>query len=536
MLDVLLQGGLVVDGTGSPWVKADVGIEAGRITQMAPSLTREARDIVDVSGLTITPGFIDMHVHADLQLMVDPDWACEIDQGVTTVVIGQDGLGLAPITAETGAQLRQQLKAWNGDPDVDWGWRSIDDYLTRLAAARPAPNLAMLVPHGTVRMLVTGLEDRPARPDEVKAMARIVAQGMEEGAVGLSAGLMYSPSINAADEELVELCQAVAPYGGHYQPHHRNYGAGALKGYADSIAIGRAAGIPVQLTHAHLSFAANKGRHAELLAMVDDARAAGVDVTMDSYPYLAGSTSLHAFLPSWAQSGGIDALIARLQDPALRARMRRELEVTGSDGLSNLPVEWDTMVLSNASRAEHRRFIGLSMVQGAEQDGRGKAPFDFYADVVAAERGAAGCLLFCGHEENVRAIMQHPAHMAGSDGLVMGDRPHPRAWGTFTRYLAHYARDLGLVRFEEMIRKMTALPAQRLGLHDRGVVRVGAAADLAILDRGGLADRSTYEEPRQGPSGVRHVLVNGGFTRRDGRSTGTRSGKVLRRQRSAHLV
>lgn len=536
MLDVVLRGGLVVDGTGRPGVNADVGIEAGRITQMAPSLQLEAREVVDVSGLTITPGFVDMHVHADLQLMVDPDWACEIDQGVTTVVIGQDGLGLAPITAETGAQLRRQLQAWNGDPDLDWDWRSIDDYLTRLAAVGPAPNVAMLVPHGTVRMLVIGLEDRPARPEEVAAMARIVAQGMEEGAVGLSAGLMYSPSITASDEELVALCRELAPYGGYYQPHHRNYGAGALKGYADSIAIGKAAGIPVQLTHAHLSFAPNKGRHAELLAMVDDSRAAGVDVTLDSYPYLAGSTSLHAFLPSWAQSGGVDALISRLQDPALRARMRQELEVTGSDGLSLLPVEWDTLVLSNASRAEHRRFIGLSMLQGAEQEGQGKSPFDFYADLVAAERGAAGCLLFCGHEENVRAIMQHPSHMAGSDGLVMGDRPHPRAWGTFTRYLAHYVGELGLLSFEEMVRKMTALPAQRLGLHDRGVVKVGAAADLVILDRGSLADRSSYEEPRGGPSGVRHVLVNGAFTRRDGRPTGSRSGRVLRRHRSAHLV
>jgi N-acyl-D-amino-acid deacylase len=342
---------------------------------------------------------------------------------------------------------------------------------------------------------------------------------------------MYPPSITASDEELVALCRAVEPYGGYYQPHHRNYGAGALKGYADSIAIARAADIPVQLTHAHLSFAPNKGRHAELLAMVDDARGAGVDVTMDSYPYLAGSTSLHAFLPSWAQSGGVDALIARLQDPALRARMRHELEVTGSDGLSQLPVEWGTLVLSNASRAEHRPFIGLSMVDGAERQGKGKPPFDFYADLVAAERGGAGCLLFCGNEENVRAIMQHPAHMAGSDGLVMGDRPHPRAWGTFIRYLAHYSGELRLVSFEEMVRKMTALPAHRLGLSDRGVVRAGAAADLVVLDRASLADRSTYEEPRRGPSGVRHVLVNGAFTRRGGRTSATRSGQVLRRQR-----
>ncbi len=529
MVDVVLRDGTVIDGTGRSAVKADIGIKAGRITHVATRLDVEAREVVDVAGLTITPGFIDMHVHADLQLMVDLDWACEIDQGVTTLVIGQDGLGLAPITAQTGAQLRRQVKAWNGDPDLDWSWRSVDDYLSRLTAARPAPNVAMLVPHGTVRMLVVGLEDRPARPDEVSAMATIVAQGMDEGAVGLSAGLMYSPSINASDEELVALCRAVAPFGGHYQPHHRNYGAGALKGYADSIAIGKAAGVPVQLTHAHLSFAPNKGRYPELLAMVDDARGVGMDVTMDSYPYLAGSTSLHAFLPSWAQSGGIDALIMRLQDPALRERMRWEMEVTGSDGLSLLPVEWDTLVLSNASRAEHRPFIGLSMVQGGEREG--KTPFDFYADLVAAERGAAGCLLFCGHEENVRAIMQHPAHMAGSDGLVMGDRPHPRAWGTFIRYLTHYAGELGLVSFEEMIRKMTSLPAQRLGQPDRGVVSVGAAADLVVLDRGNLADRSTYEEPRNTPSGVRHVLVNGRFTRRDGQPTGTRSGRVLRRSR-----
>jgi len=528
-LDLLFKNARVIDGTGNPWRRFDVGIQAGRIVAVAPGLDLPAAEVMDVGDHYLTPGFIDLHVHADLQILLDPAWACEIAQGVTTILIGQDGMGLAPVSTSTAALLASQLRAWNGPSDSSqWGWRSLDDYLRAIEGAGPAPNVAMMAPHGTIRLLAMGEAARPAETAEIEHMRQIAHDCMEAGAFGLSAGLAYTPGTFATDDEVVALCAVAAPYGGFYQPHHRDYGFGAMQGYRESIAIGRRAGVPVHLTHAHMSFRPNEGRAEELIAAVDAARSDGHDVTLDSYPYLAGSTYLHAFVPSWAQAGGYDAMVHRLQDGGSRERIRKELEETGSDGLGGVPIEWDKLVISGATQPQNLVLVGHSVAEAASQSGR--QAFDIYADVLISEGGGAGCLLFIGFEANVRRIMAHPAHMPASDGLVVGAMPHPRAWGSFVRYIEEYSKKLGLIRLEEMIRKMTSAPAQRLGLLNRGLIRQGMAADMVVIDLDALSDRATYSSPRAHPEGIVHVLVNGTFAVRDGALTAERGGQVLRRR------
>lgn len=525
MLDVLIRGGKLIDGTGNPWLRADVGVADGRVAAVGRLTDESAHRVIEADGLCVSPGFVDMHTHSDLQLMATPSWDVKLKQGVTLEVLGQDGLGLAPITTESGAALRQQLKGWNGDPpEVDWSWRSVGEYLDRFDG-KVSPNVALLVGHGTVRLGVMGMDNRPPTASELQSMQRLVADGMRAGAVGLSAGLTYAPAMFSTDDELVELCRAVRPFAGYYQPHHRNYGVRAMEAYAASIEIGRQAGVPVHLTHAHLGYEVNRDRAPELLAMIDAARADGVDVTLDTYPYLAGNTYLHAYLPSWVHEGGNVAILARLKDPAQRDRIRHEMEVTGSDGAHGVRIDWAKVVLTNANRPDNTPYVGKSIAEAAGSS----APFDFYCDLLVAEELGVGSLSFSGNEENVRTTMQHPAHMAGSDGIVVGDRPHPRAWGTFVRYLAEYVRELKLVRLEDMVRKMTSGPAQRLGFFDRGVLRPGAAADVVCFDADGVRDTATYEDPRRAPDGVPYVLVNGTVVVDGGRHTGATPGRALRR-------
>lgn len=533
MLDVVIRGGRLIDGTGCPWVRADVGIEGGRVACVGRLAREPAKRVIDADGLVVSPGFVDMHTHSDLQLLADPHWELKLRQGITLDVLGHDGLGLAPVDERTADLLAHDLRGWNGDPGIVWSWRGVDEYLARFDQA-VAPNVAMLAPHGTIRLLAMGPENRPPSGAEMDSMRRLLTEALEDGCVGLSAGLTYAPGMYANDAELVELCRAMAPLGGFYAPHHRNYGSAALDAYRASIEIGRAAGVPVHLTHAHLGFPVNRGRAPELLTMIDTARAQGVEVTLDSYPYLAGFSYLHSYLPGWVQGHGSDGARRWLEDPAARERIRVEMELTGSDGFQGMPIDWSAVVVAGVANPALASPVGVSIADGAARDGR--APFDFYCDLVLQDDFGTSSLAHIGNENNVRTIMRHPAHMASSDGIVVGQRPHPRAWGSHVRFLAHYARDLELVRVEEMVRKMTSLPARRLGLFDRGVVCPGAAADVVCFDLDRLADRATYEHPREFAEGVVHVLVNGVAVIDDGSHTGALPGRALPPGRRVRLA
>ncbi|GGS55643.1 N-acyl-D-amino-acid deacylase family protein [Actinokineospora fastidiosa] len=506
------KGVTVIDGTGAPAYRADVEVAEGRVARIG----RVPGAGTDAHGLVLSPGFIDMHSHSDLLLLTEPAHEAKTTQGVTTEVLGQDGLSYAPVDDATLATLRTQLAGWNGNPeDFDWSWRSVAAYLDRLDQGI-AVNAAYLLPHGTIRMLAMGSDDRPPTADELDRMRREVATGMTEGALGLSAGLTYSPGMYADTAELVALCEVVAAHGGYFSPHHRSYGRNALDAYAEMIAVSRASGCPLHLAHATLNFPENAGRAPELLALLDTA-----DLTLDTYPYLPGATSLAALLPGWASAGGPEAAIARLTDPATRERIRREIEEEGSDGCHGVPVDWSAIEISGVRDPANRRHVGTRV-------GQASRPFELFADLLVAERLGTSCLMHVGHEDNVRAIMRHPAHTGGSDGLLVGDRPHPRAWGTFPRYLGHYVRDEGVLDLVECVHHLTGRPARRLGLADRGVVREGYAADLVLFDPDTVADRATFDQPRTPAAGIHHVLVNGVPVVEDGRPTGALPGHSIR--------
>jgi N-acyl-D-amino-acid deacylase len=533
-LDVLFRGGRVIDGAGNPWFAADVGIAGDRIAAVGRLGGEQADRVIDADGLFVCPGFVDMHTHSDLQLLVNPAHEAKVHQGVTLEVLGQDGLSYAPITDEVLEQLRGQLAGWNDDPPgFDWSWRSVAEYLDRLDRGI-AVNAAYLVPHGTLRMCAMGVEDRPPTNDELRRMKDLLAAGLEQGAVGLSSGLTYTPGMYADDDELVELCGVLRELGGYYCPHHRNYGLHALEAYADCIEIARRAGVPLHLAHAHLGYEVNRGRAPELLALVDRARSDGIDVTLDTYPYLAGATYLHAFLPSWIHAGGSAATLERLRRSDLRERLRVEMEEQGSDGFHEIPVDWSIVVIGGARLPRNERWIGRSVADAAaEAEAR---PIDFLCDLLVEEELGVSSIVHIGNEENVRMIMTHPAHTAGSDGILIGERPHPRSYGTFPRYFAEYVRELGLLTWEQAVRKMTSLPAQRLGFPDRGLLRPGMAADVVCVDPDTVRDTATYEEPRRLPDGIPYVLVNGRLVVDDGRRTDELPGRALRMRRLAAVT
>ncbi|MCS0602420.1 D-aminoacylase [Streptomyces sp. LP11] len=533
MAELAIRDADVVDGSGADSYRADVVVDGGRIV----SIVREAaatgcqrptaRRVLDAAGLVLSPGFIDMHAHSDLALLRDPDHSAKAAQGVTLEVIGQDGLSYAPVDDRTLAEVRRAITGWNGyGEDVDFDWRTVGEYLDRLDRGI-AVNAAYLIPQGTVRALAVGWEDRPATHAELDRMRHLVAEGLEQGAVGLSSGLTYTPGMYAEDAELTELCRVVARYGGYYCPHHRSYGAGALEAYAEMVALTGEAGCPLHLAHATMNFGVNEGRAPELLALLDQALDAGADITLDTYPYTPGCTTLAALLPSWASEGGPAEILARLTDEATAARIRHDLEVTGSDGCHGVPVEWETIEVSGVTEPSLAGHVGRTVREAAAE--RGEAPWTTARRLLVEDRLGTTILQHVGHEDNVRAIMRHRAHTGGSDGILRGAKPHPRAYGTFPRYLGHYVRELGVLTLEECVARLTGRPAARLRLPDRGLVREGYRADLVLFDPATVAAGATFAAPRTLPAGIPHVLIDGRFVIGDGRRTDVLAGRAVRR-------
>ncbi|MFD3911539.1 amidohydrolase family protein [Streptomyces sp. NPDC058603] len=538
-MDLVIRDVRVVDGTGGPSYRADVGVQDGRIAAIRregeprPSGAR----VLDAAGLALSPGFIDMHAHSDLALLRDPDHSAKAAQGVTLEVIGQDGLSYAPVDDTTLAQVRRAITGWNGDgSDIDFDWRTVGGYLDRLDRAFEgqgfdgggiAVNAAYLIPQGTVRMYAVGWDDRPATDAELARMKRLVAESMEQGAVGMSSGLTYTPGMYANDSELAELCRVVARYDGYYCPHHRSYGAGALQAYEEMVTLTQDAGCALHLAHATMNFGVNKGRAPELLTLLDEALDAGADISLDTYPYTPGCTTLVAMLPSWASEGGPDAILERLRDEATAERIRHHMEVIGADGCHGVPIEWDTIEISGVSAPGLADHVGRTVADSAAR--ADEAPWTTARRLLIEDRLGSTILQHVGHEENVRQIMRHRVHTGGSDGILQGAKPHPRAYGTFPQYLGRYARELGVLTLEECVAHLTGRPAARLRLPDRGLVREGYRADLVLFDPETVAAGSTFEEPRTLPVGIPHVLIDGRFVIEDGRRTNVLAGRAVRR-------
>ena len=493
-LDLVIRNGTVVDGTGAARVVADVGVRGDRIVGVG-QLAVDAASTIDAAGRIVAPGFIDVHAHDDFALLDRPACEFKVMQGVTTEIVGNCGFGAAPMTPF----YEQVLSAFGETlfgPLGDLSWNSTASFLSRLDDARPALNVCALVPHAPVRVAVLGAERRPPTSGELDGMRALVREGMEAGAVGMSTGLFYAPGSFAAVEEVIGLAQVVAEYRGVYATHVRNEADRVREAIAEAIRVGTEAGVAVQISHHKVMGRRNWGAVRDTLAMVDDARARGLDVTSDVYPYTAASTTLAALA-----HGGV---------------------------LEMLPP--DAIVL--ASFRELHEFEGKTLEEASRM--LGKPPAETVEELLGRDGGGIVAIAFGMSEEDVRCVLAHPGTMIGTDGVPsVSGKPHPRLYGAFARVLGTYVREERLLGLEDAIHRMTGLPATKFRLADRGHVGEGAYADLVVLDPARIADRTTYVEPRVFPDGIDHVVVNGSLVVHGGRQTGRRQGRILRFRRGA---
>lgn len=526
--DVLITNAQIVDGTGGAARKGSIAIAGGKIAAVG-DVSGIAGRTIDAKGRTVSPGFIDMHSHSDMPLVTDGNGQSKIRQGVTTEVIGESG-SIAPRKSASETQA----------------WTDFTGYFAALEKGGISPNLLSYIGTGTVRELVIGEEDKKATAQDIEEMQKIVATAMSQGVFGVSSGLIYPPNAYATVDELGEVSKAAQ--GGLYASHLRYDGGKLREGIEEAIAIGERAGIPVHVFHIKVTGQKNFGRMKEVIEIVEAARARGVRVTADQYPYVASSTSLTATIPPWAQDGGTARLVARLKDPKERARIRKEMENTNPSWESRYQSAgtWQNVQLAAIGRTRggtndpvspNRKYEGMRVLEAAKQ--AGKDPFDFVFDLLIEERGSVGCVYFIIDEADLALAMKQPWVAVGSDGSALAvdgplraGVPHPRNFGTFPRVLGRYVREMKVISIEEAIRKMTSLPASILGLADRGAIKEGMWADLVIFDPATVADKATFEDPFQYPVGIDTVLVNGTVVLDEGKHTNARPGKVLRRARS----
>ncbi len=531
MFDILLEGGTLIDGTGAPGRRADVGIAGDQIVALGDLRAREARETICASGLIVAPGFIDLHAHSELTLLADGRGASKVRQGVTTEISGQCGYSAAPLLG----LARDEIPVFMNRLGLEADWETMAGFLARLEAQGLALNFGTLVGHGTLRYAVMGGSDRPAAPGERQAMARLLAQALEEGGLGLSSGLFYAPGSYADHEEIAALARVAAARDDLYASHVRNEAGGIFASVDEAMAVGRATGVRVEISHLKLAGRGQWGQAGRLLARLEAARAEGVDVGWDQYPYPASATSLDSVVPPPFHAGGTEGLLARLRDPAARARIAATLAGDAQGDWESVleGSGWDRILLS--SYPPQPELAGRSVAEIASQ--RSQAPAETALDLILESAAQAEMIHFSMDEDDVAAILHHPltavvtdAEALAADGPLAEGVPHPRAYGTYPRVLARYVRQEGLLSWEEAVRRMTGLPAERLGLCDRGSVREGTFADLVIFDPEAAADTATFLAPHSYPEGVRHVLVNGQFAVRDGGQTAARPGRVLRRK------
>ena len=530
MFDLIIRNGRVIDGTGNQGALSDLGVVGEKITHFGtiPVETRATVEI-DAHGLVVSPGFIDIHTHADIALLARPDHLPKVMQGVTTEVFTNCGLGFAPVTGEGLALQRNYIAGLFGDDNakktpqpVDWSWRTVGDFLGRFEAQGIGANIVYLIPHGSIRVSAMGMEERHADANELEQMLSMLKQGMEEGAWGISTGIWYSPMRSAAREELTTLFREA----GFYATHQRDYGSKIFEATQESLDIAREAGIPVQIAHLQMNGAGNAGRASEILEMLDRARQSGIDVSCDTYPYTAGSTFIQSLLPAWSVEGGSEKILARLANPDSRAKMIDFIDLHPETG--EIRADWDSYQLVGATSKRNRDYEGMSFDKIAAAR-KLRAP-EWVACVLEEEELRACYVHHAAHEGNVRDILRWDGQMIGSDGLHLPGKTHPRLYGTFPRVLGKYVREEGVLSLEQAIQKMTSLPANRLGLKNRGVLKVGNFADIVIFDPKTITDTASYTDPLRFPTGIPYVFANGKAVKFDDVSTGALPGKVLRKQ------
>jgi N-acyl-D-amino-acid deacylase len=528
--DLLITGARIIDGTGSPWFRADLRVSDGRIAAIGPGLPAAGANVLVADGRYLAPGFIDAHCHDDLAFLRDRDRPEKARQGVTSIVVGNCSFSLYPAPPHAVDLLRGHFGGLLGETAREEVFADFDAYRTALEEPGIALNLVSLVGHAALRLAVMGYERRAATPDEIRAMQALLAPQIRAGAAGLSLGLVYPPSAFAEPAELIALAETVRMEGGILAAHVRSYEAHLLGAIEEFINVLAAARVPGLLSHLQSAGRPNWGQIPKALARLEAARAAGIDISFDMYPYPAGSSYMLQLLPPSAQEGGLPALLARLADPAQRASLRHWVE--NGDGDAHIQskialIGWGNVLISGVGNPALKPLEGQRMDAAAA--GLGIEPFDLLARFVAEDDGQTAIVMFQLSEEDLHAACCHRLHMVGSDGLPRpGTKPHPRAFGTFPRVIGPLRRDKGWFSLEDAVRRMTAVPAQRFSLGRRGLLRPGMIADMVLFEDA-VTDHASFEEPVQAPSGISDVWVAGQAVLANGRITGRRPGTVLGR-------
>ncbi len=530
--DVVISNGHVVDGTGAPWFRGDVGIQGDQIKAIGDLSAASARTRIDASSLVIAPGFIDMLGQSEFSLLVDNRAASKITQGVTTEVTGE-GTSIAPVNDRMIEEASPMYKHFGVTAD----WRTLGEYFKRLdERTHPAINLATFVGAGGVRHYVVGEDDRQATPQELERMKKLVAEAMEQGALGLSSSLQYMPDRFATTDELIALAGVAARYGGIYLTHQRSEGNQILESLQEVFTIAEKAHIPAEIWHFKVAYKSNWGKMAEVLARIEDARVRELDITANQYPYIRASNGLDACLPLWVREGGVDKMLARLKDSAQRGRIKKEMDDPSVTAWEN---QWygsgggDGILLVSVLNKDLKRYEGMNLTAIGKQ--LGKDPRDVVMDFVIVDKGQSSCVTSIMNEDDVRTALRNPfvsictdSEARAEDGPLSESKSHPRAWGTFPRILGKYVRDEKLLRLEEAIRKMTSLPASRVGFRDRGILRPGMMADVVVFDPAVIRDVATFEDPSHYSVGMKYVFVNGQAVVAEGKITSNRPGRALR--------
>ena len=528
--DLLITNGRIVDGSGRPGYRADVAVQGDRIVRIGNLQRAKAKRVIDARGLVVAPGFIDMLGQSETYVLIDPRVMSKVMMGVTTEITGE-GDSIAPMSERLIKEQEDFLRRF----DLKIDWRTLDEYFKRLEKQGAGVNLGTFVGATQVRAHVIGFDNRPPTPAELEQMKQLVADAMKDGALGLSTSLQYVPARFAKTDEIVELAKVARQYGGIYATHQRSEANALDESLKEVFEIAQQAKIPVEIWHLKTAYKKNWGRMPEVLRRISDVRARGLDVTADVYPYIAGSTSLSACLPPWALEGGTEKMLERLRDASIRQKLKTEITTDSKD--------WENIYLGSGGAAgvligsvvnrELEAMQGKRVQQIAEE--QGKEPLDALFDLILADHGQTGAIYFMMSENDLLAAMKAPfvsfctdSGARATDGPLSGSKSHPRGWGSYPRILGKYVREEKILTLEKAVQKMTGMPAARVGLKDRGLLREGMFADIAIFDPTTVIDRATFEVPNQYPEGVAYVIVNGQLSVDGGKRTAALAGRPLR--------
>ncbi len=530
-MKILIKNTTIIDGSLSPSFPGDILIEDGIIRKIGETIIEDdGKDTVyiDGKGLITAPGFIDTHSHSDLKILTEPEVLPKLMQGITTEVLGQDGISMAPLPTEYIDSWRKNLAGLDGESDsIDWEYKTTDKYLKTIEAVKPAINESYLVPHGNVRMEAMGLDNRPPAPEEIRRMCEITRREMEAGCLGLSSGLIYTPCAYSDTSEIIELCKVVAEYDGVFVVHQRSEADTILSSMEEILEVGRRSGVRIHFSHFKVCGMDNQDKVEAMLDLLDKAKEEGIEVSFDQYPYVAGSTMLGIILPPWAHDGGTNELIRRLGDEALRLKMKEDIR-NGIPGWDNFIrfAGVEGIFITSVAYDKNKELIGKSLKEIGEI--KGKDPLDAAFDLLAEENNGVGMVDFYGTEDSVIKILKRPEMNACTDGLLSG-KPHPRVYGSFPRILGKYVREEKALSLEEAVYKLTYKAAKAMNIKNRGLLKTGYNADITIFNPDTVLDLGTFTEPMQFPAGIEYVIVNGRVAVEQGNYIGIRAGEVIRR-------